>query len=92
MSKPKRKRRKPLPPLKQPKRRYTFSTLEAAAEFLQSQPPQCWHVIKLHDDDCPMDRYTPCTCAADYVVEEMTTDNVMRGARLQQQWLKSRAN
>lgn len=92
MSRPRRPRRKPLPRLKArpAPRRYEFSTYEAMVAFLIEQPAQAWHALVLHDDGCP--GFAACHCRPDYVVEELTTDNYLRGQRLQAELVRGHSN
>lgn len=71
-------------------RRHTFTSQEAMVAFLLGQPPQAWHAIVLHDDGCP--GFAACHCQPDYVVEELTVDNYLRGQRLQGELARGNTN
>ncbi len=45
------------------------------------------HVVVLHDDDCTPAR---CVCEPEYVLEELTTENYLKGQAAQEEWKKKK--
>lgn len=45
------------------------------------------HVLALHDDSCTPSR---CMCEPEFVVEELTQENLISGARAQEAWIRSK--
>jgi len=69
--------------------RHRFTSMEALASFVRSRPPPSHHVIVEHDDACTP---TACTCRPHYVLEDLTVENVLAGAKAEAAWRKQRAS
>jgi hypothetical protein len=47
------------------------------------------HVVALHDNGCAGD---PCSCSPEFIIEDLTADNVIAAQKAQAKWLKSRGS
>lgn len=59
-----------------------FKTREAMQEFLLAEPG-AYHVLVLHGSSCSESR---CVCEPEYEVRDLTVDNLMEGAKLDEEW------
>lgn len=64
-----------------------FKTAEGLRNFLSAHPTGVFHAIVLHDNECTP---TDCVCEPEYIVEEGTEENMVRGAQLQAQWYREK--
>jgi len=63
---------------------------KSLAEFMMAMAAGAFtgravHLVVVHDDGCTPER---CRCSPEYVVEELTAENLRRGAREHEAWAK----
>jgi hypothetical protein len=68
----------------------TFKSYAQLVAYCLRRPGKLYHTLILHDDACAFP--TSCTCRPDFILEDGTVENVMRGAKSQAEWRKSRAS
>lgn len=67
----------------------TCKSEDELSAVLLAIPVAAYHLLILHDEECTPSQ---CNCNPEYILEDLTVENLTMGQKAQQEWIRSKTS